>query len=212
MAPYLWCCESKRGQGVHVLEQRHGTNFTRPHTLQLPLALVSSTFHCHSLCPDRGSLLTLNANLGRLLQVPCPVGQRAFLPRRAPRWAHMESWHLQWCRPCLPEVSHHSVSNGTWTFLTGPQKWHCHSAMHLLTSSGWAGKLRSDGRFRTQMLLLVYFKITCISVPSESNFGGCGGISHKFPNKGYVCQFQEHIQTTSSSCTWCLKDTWTWLR
>lgn len=127
--------------------------------------------------------LTLGAHRGRSSVSYLPGGEEAVLPEGA----HMEPWHLQRCSLHLPEISHHSVSNGAWNFWLGPTEGCGFTTQSciLLVSSGWAGKLRGDDRFRIQLLLLCILKQHAMLYPLKAFLEDVGG-SHRAPNKG-VC-------------------------
>lgn len=131
--------------------------------------------------------MTLDANLGKLLQVPCPVGQRASLPRRSPHGALAfaavpSALARDFILLCL---------KGGLKSLPGPAEGSGFTTQ-LPMSSGWAGKLSADDRFRIQMLLLVYFKTTCDSVPSESILEAVEGSHMSAPIKG-MCANSRNI-------------------
>lgn len=171
----LCCCESQRELGG----PRAGTEmwYTFHETTSISVAIGFAKFH-HPLPPSLPSTeLTVGAHLGRSSVSYLPGGVETVLPKGAQR----EPWHLP-CSLHLPEISHHSVSNGAWNFWLGPTEGSGFTTQSciLLVSSGWAGKLRGDDRFRIQLWLLCILKQHAILYPLKAFLEDVEG-SHMSP-------------------------------
>lgn len=145
---------------VCVLEGREGW-YKSPKVIASSVATGVGKFYLllpQSLSPTKGySVLWVQKCRQDHSRVPYPTGWKGFLPRKSPHRARALAMvssvpardfpllHLKWGLK----------------FLAGPggRKWLCHSAVRLLTSCGWAGKLWGDDRFRywNPLLPLVHF-------------------------------------------------------
>lgn len=117
-------------------------------------------------------------------------------PQTEPTWGPgICSGAIYTCQRFHPTLSQMGLEIFDWT---SRRKWLYHSATHLLMSSGWAGKLSADDRFRIQMLLPVYFKTTFDSVPSESILEAVEGSHMSAPIKGMCTNstYPDHVKLT----------------
>lgn len=158
---------------VRVLEGREGW-YKFPKIISSSVAIGVGKFYFllpRSLSPTKGYSAVWMRSAGR---VPCPIGWKGLLPRKSPYRA------LALAMVSSAPARDFPLLHLKWglKFLAGPEgrKWLYHSAMHLLMSSGWAGKLWGADRFRywNQMLPLVHFITMSSFLLPKNNFWGGG--------------------------------------
>lgn len=126
-------------------QRRVDLDAPRPHLPLLGLALASSV--PQSLSPAKGcSFLRMQRCRQDHSRIPCAVEWKDLLPQKSP----YRALALKTVSPAPTRALPLPQLKWGLKFLAGSggRKWLYHSAMYLLMSSGWAGELWGDDRFR----------------------------------------------------------------